>query len=72
MNSFRDEIRIKYTLNFIYIVNRVVSGEIYTAGKNFTLLPAVTGGENLTSVSCPTRISDLNIKRAEKSSNVPG
>ena len=32
--------------NFIYIVNRVVSGEIYTAGKNFTL-PAWT---NLTSV----------------------
>ena len=26
------------------------NGEIYTAGKNFTLPPAVTGGKNLTSV----------------------
>ena len=34
---------------FIYIVNRVVSGEIYTAGKNFTLPPAVTSLTNLTS-----------------------
>ena len=25
------------------------NGEIYTAGKNFTLPPAVTGGTNLTS-----------------------
>ena len=27
------------------------NGEIYTAGKTFTLTPAVTGGTNLTSVS---------------------
>ena len=26
------------------------NGEVYTAGKNFTLPPAVTGGANLTSV----------------------
>ena len=31
------------------MVNRVVSGEIYTAGKNFTLLPGVMGWINLTS-----------------------
>ena len=35
---------------FIYIINRVVSGEIYTAGKNFTLPPAVTALTNFTSV----------------------
>ena len=34
---------------FIHIVNCVVSGEIYTAGKKFTLLPAVTAWTNLTS-----------------------
>ena len=34
---------------FISIVNRVVSGEIYTAGKNFTLPPAVTALTNFTS-----------------------
>ena len=34
---------------FIYIVNRVVSREIYTTGKNFTLPPAVTAWTNLTS-----------------------
>ena len=34
---------------FIYIVHRVVSGEIYTAGKNFTLPPAMTAWTNLTS-----------------------
>ena len=34
---------------FIYIANRVVSGEIYTAGKKFTLLPGVTGVTNSTS-----------------------
>ena len=30
-------------------MNRVVSGEIYTAGKNFTLPPAVTALTNFTS-----------------------
>ena len=34
---------------FFHIVNRVVSGEIYTAGKNFTLPPAMTAWTNLTS-----------------------
>ena len=34
---------------FIYIVNHVVSREIYTTGKNFTLPPAVTGVTNITS-----------------------
>ena len=34
---------------FIYIVNSVVSGEIYTTGKNFTLPPAVTAWTYLTS-----------------------
>ena len=39
-----------FLLSFIiYIVNCVVSGEIYTAGKNFTLPPAVTAWTNLTS-----------------------
>ena len=38
-----------YFVSFIYFVNRVVSGEIYTAGKNFTLPPAVTALTNLTS-----------------------
>ena len=36
---------------FIYIVNRVVSGEIYTAGKNLTLPLGVKGWTNLTSVT---------------------
>ena len=47
--QFRDE-NVLFT--FIYIVNRVVSGEIYTAGKNFTLPPAVTAWTNSTSVHC--------------------
>ena len=34
---------------FIYIANRVASAEIYTAGKNFTLPPAVTALTNITS-----------------------
>ena len=34
---------------FIYIVNRIVSGEIYTAGKNFALPPAVTAVTNFIS-----------------------
>ena len=38
-----------YFLLSLYIVNRVVSGEIYTAGKNFTLPQAVTALTNLTS-----------------------
>ena len=38
-----------YFFTFIYIANRVVSGEIYTAGKNFTLPPGVTGVTNSTS-----------------------
>ena len=38
-----------YFFTFIYIVNCGVSGEIYTAGKNFTLAPAVTAWTNLTS-----------------------
>ena len=33
---------------FIYIVNRVVSGEIYSACKHFTLPPAVTAWTNST------------------------
>ena len=33
----------------IYNVNGVVSGEIYTAGKKITLLPAVTALTNITS-----------------------
>ena len=37
---------------FIYIVNCVVSGEIFTAGKNFTLPPAVAALTNLTSGPC--------------------
>ena len=36
---------------FIYIANRVVSGEIYTTGQNFTLPPGVTGVTNSTSAS---------------------
>ena len=32
-----------------FIVNRVVSGEIYIAGKNFTLPLAVTASTNLIS-----------------------
>ena len=35
----------------IYIVNCVVSGEIYTTGKKFTLPPGVTGVTNSTSDS---------------------
>ena len=38
-----------YCVLFIYIVNCVVSGEIYTAGKNFTLPLAVAAWTNLTS-----------------------
>ena len=34
---------------FIYIINCVVSGEIYTAGKKFTLPPAVTALTNINS-----------------------
>ena len=34
---------------FIYVVNRVVFGEIYTTVKNFTLPPAVTAWTNLKS-----------------------
>ena len=34
---------------FIYIVNSVVSGEIYTTGKNFTLPQAMIAWTNLTS-----------------------
>ena len=29
--------------------NMLISGKIYTSGKNFTLLPAVTAGTNITS-----------------------
>ena len=36
---------------FIYVANCVVSGEIYTNGKNFTLPPPVTALTNITSVS---------------------
>ena len=39
-------------MNFVpsfYIVNRVVSGEIYTANKNFTLPLALTALTNFTS-----------------------
>ena len=39
----------------IYIVNRIVSGEIYTAGKSFTLLLAVTVLTNFTSVMGPVQ-----------------
>ena len=38
---------------FIYIVNGIVSGEIYTAGNNFTLPPAVTALINITSANWP-------------------
>ena len=38
-----------YFLLSLYIANRVVSEEIYTAGKNVTLPPAVTASTNLTS-----------------------
>ena len=38
-----------YFFAFIHIVNRVVSGDIYTAGKNFTLPLAVTAWTNITS-----------------------
>ena len=38
-----------YFFTFIYIANRVVSDEIYTAGKSFTLPPGVTGVTNSTS-----------------------
>ena len=31
-----------YFFTFIYIVNCVFSGEIYTAGKKFSLPPALT------------------------------
>ena len=40
-------LEIKRAFSFIYIVNRVVSGEIYTAGKNFTF---PLGWTNLTSM----------------------
>ena len=36
-----------FVLSYIFIVNRVVSGEIYTAGKKFTLPPAVTAVTNI-------------------------
>ena len=39
-------------------VNCVVSGEIYTAGKNFTLPPAVTAWTNLTSGKVLSRVSE--------------
>ena len=39
----------KLFCTFIYIVNRIVSGEIYTAGENFRLPPAVMAWTNLTS-----------------------
>ena len=39
-----------YFLLSLYIANRVVSEEIYTAGINFTLPPAVTALTNFTSV----------------------
>ena len=38
-----------YFFTFIYIANRVVFGEIYTTGKNFTLPAALTAVTNLTS-----------------------
>ena len=47
------------------------NGEIYTAGKNFTLSPAVTGGTNLTSgwnVSYPLDCSDFKITGGVKKS----
>ena len=45
--EMRSGYNVLYT--FIYIVNRVVSEEIYTAGKDFTLPPAVTALTNITS-----------------------
>ena len=39
-----------FVCTFIYIVNRIVYREIYTAGKKITLPPAVTAWTNLTSV----------------------
>ena len=50
------------------------NGEIYTAGKNFTLPPAVTGGTNLKS-GVHQLVSQLdyhlyfNVPRMEKYSN---
>ena len=38
-----------YFFAFIYIVNPVVSGDIYTTFKNFTLPPAVTALTNFNS-----------------------
>ena len=44
---------IFFTVNFpeFQHKHRIVSGEIYTAGKNFAISPAVTGGTNLTSAA---------------------
>ena len=41
-----------YFVLYFYIA-RMVSEEIYTAGKNFALLPAVTALTNLTSAPPP-------------------
>ena len=48
------------TLYFIHIVNRIVSGEIYTAGKKFTLPPTVTALTNLTSAAALTKDDPRN------------
>ena len=48
----------------MYIANRFVSGEIYTAGKNFTLPLAVTALTNFTSVTTTYRL-DLHQKRSQ-------
>ena len=36
-------------ISVLIMGNKLFSGEIYTSGKNFTLLPAVTAGTNITS-----------------------
>ena len=40
------------------------NGEIYTAGKKFTLPPALTGGANLTSASVFTHFQALSLNRS--------
>ena len=41
--------------------NVIISGEIYTTGKNFTLLPTVTAVTNITSVIHQERRESIEI-----------
>ena len=50
---------------FNCIVNRIVSGEIYTTGKNFTLPPWVTQVTNSTSGSRPQSLLPSTTKQPQ-------